>query len=195
MRTRALLAVASALLVGAASQASATKIDTLDGKKVKKVVSITQTRQTTKDNLTVGDPTDAQVLSCQQGITCNKLDFIYKPAKGVNGDITVYSYWYFLMTTDVDIYLTDGKTLLGRCGGEQGNVRHFDVPASALKSGKKYTAIAWFSHSSGEGLTLEVDMPKRVVPKYEVDGYPAPSPVPAGAPHIPSGVRLDGGCA
>jgi hypothetical protein len=191
MRVRALIAVATAVLVGAATQASA-KIDTLDGKKVKKVVSITQTRQ---NAATVGDPDEAAVLTCRQGIDCNRLNFLYNPAKGVKGNITVFAQWYFAVTTDVDIYLVGAGKVLGKCGGEMGNERHFDVPASALKPGKVYTAIAWFSHSTGEGLTLEVDMPTKTVKSYEVEGNPAPSPVPAGAPPIPSSVRVDGACS
>ena len=187
MRTRVLVAVVGALLVAAAGQASA-KVDTLDGKKVKKVVSITQTRQ---GAATVGDPDESKIASCRQGIDCNRLDFIYKPAKGVKGDITVFAEWYFIGSTDVDIYLLDGAKLLGRCGGEMGNERHFDVSAKSLKPGKKYTAVAWFSHSSGEGLTLEVDMPTKTVAPYETEGD---SPAP-GAPKVPHTVRVDGACS
>ncbi|MDQ1688348.1 MAG: hypothetical protein QOK42_1323 [Frankiaceae bacterium] len=191
MRVRALIAVATAVLVGAATQASA-KIDTLDGKKVKKVISITQTRQ---NAATVGDPDEAKVIGCRQGIDCNRLDFIYKPAKGVKGNITVFAQWYFVGTTDVDIYLVGAGKVLGKCGGEMGNERHFDVAASALKPGKAYTAIAWYSHSTGEGLTLEVDMPTKTVKPYEAQGSPAPAPVPSSVPPIPNTVRVDGACS
>jgi hypothetical protein len=190
MRTRALLALSSALMLALATQASA-KVETLDGKKTKKVVSITQTRQ---NAATVGDPTDAQVAGCRNGIDCNRLDFVYKPAKGVKGDITVFAQWYFAGTTDVDIYLLAGSKVLGRCGGEMGNERHFDVAAKALKPGTRYTAVAWYSHSTSEGLTLEVDMPTKTVPAYEVQGSPAPSPVPSSVPPIPNTVRVDGSC-
>jgi hypothetical protein len=190
MRIRTLIAVSSALLVAAATQASA-KIDTLDGKKVKKVVSITQTRQ---GAATVGDPDESKIATCRQGIDCNRLDFIYKPAKGVKGDITVFAQWYFAGTTDVDIYLLGAGKILGKCGGEMGNERHFDVSAKALKPGKVYTAIAWFSHSSGEGLTLEVDMPTKTVKPYETVGNPNPAPVPSSVPPVPHTVRIDGAC-
>lgn len=158
MRSRRfMLPVVAVLTLGAVLPADAGP-KVLDGKKVKQVVSISEIPAATAN--VPNDPTDAQVLACKIKTECNRLDFVFKPAKGVKGDLTVMTKWYFPTTTDVDLYLVGAGKIVGRCASYLGNQRFIQVPGASLKAGKVYTAIAYYAHSSGETLTLQVDMPQ-----------------------------------
>jgi hypothetical protein len=167
MRTRSTVvaAVAAGLIMTVIGPALAAKPVVLDGKKKTKVVSITQT-PSVASNFVPGDPTDAQVLACKEKTQCDRLDFVYAPAKGVKGDMTVFSKWYFPTTTNVDLYLVSGSKILASCTGNIGNERYIQVPAKTLKSGGVYTAIAYTTRSTGEGLTLEAAMPSVQIAQF-----------------------------
>ena len=157
----AVAATASISLVCSAQAAT----PVLDGKKKTKVVSISQT-PSLASNFVPGDPTPAQVVGCKEKTQCDRLNFVYAPAKGVKGDMTLFTKWYFPSTTDVDLYLLAGSNIIASCTGNLGNERYIQIAAKTLKPGKVYTAIAYTTRSTGEGLTLEAAMPSVAISEF-----------------------------
>lgn len=150
----ALAAIWALALAGAPASAGP---DVLDGKRKTKVASIVEIPTATF--VTASDPTDAQVLGCTANVQCGKLDFLYKPARGVKGDLTVMATWFYPTVTDVDLYLVGAGKILARCASTLGNRRFAQLKAASLKPGRTYTIVAFYAHSVGETLTIQASMP------------------------------------
>jgi len=152
-RTTLLAAGLAALVAAIPAQADFTPV--LDGKKIKRVVL--------KEDATRGaiaaDPTDAQVVACKPKLECGRLEFIYKPARGVTADLGVSVHWFYPFASDVDLYLLQGKKVVARCASMSGNTRRFVVPRSSLRPGGRYTAVMFYSHSFGEKSNMVVSLP------------------------------------
>lgn len=140
--TAAIAATVAGVLAPVAAHADKTPV--LDGKKT----TMVETHQSaTRAAPAPSGPTDAQVVQCSPA-ECDRMPFIYKPAKGVKSDLGLTAYWYWPETTRVDLFLLSGSTILARCVDKVGNTRHLVYPAKQLKPGKVYTALMYYSYSA-----------------------------------------------
>jgi hypothetical protein len=204
MRARLLLALgAAALIAGATVPASASGgAVTLDGKKNK---GWTLDQAVTTQNNVVGD--QAGSLVAQAGPTfggvactpprCYKKTFVFKPAKGVKGDLVVKAKWT-TPASDYDVYLypakADENSYIANCGGSASNGEVMVVPFNAMKSGKTYTLVINFQQSYNDTLTGSVTFPStftsKVAPLYTVDD--STGAATGGVPITHTGCAVDG---
>ena len=149
-------AVAAALVAMAAVAAPHAQAGppVLDGKKVKKLSVIAEAAP----GAAAVDPTPEQVASCAPP-ACARIDFVYKPAKGVTSPLTVTERNFWAGLGDEDIYLMQDKTVVASCTGTLSNARYISVPPSKLKPGATYTAVMYFSHEIGESTSMNVELP------------------------------------
>lgn len=167
MRIRLLgaTAVLAALAVALPSAQAATPV--LDGKKVKKLtLSATSTAQSNDADLITGAPSivtgrSVDRVDCKAP-RCAVLNFVYKPAKGVKGDVLLTLTWG-ATTSDFDLFFAtqerSGRTEVASCGGSAGTTEKVFVPAKMLKAGKTYALVADFYRTPGEKVTGTVQMP------------------------------------
>lgn len=158
VRTGVVMAVLTAMVFSLHAEA-ATKV--LDGKKTKKIDVVSDVPR----GFATTDPSNSQVVGCKIKTQCSRLDFVYKPARGVAGDLTVLTKWFYPAATDVDLYLVSAGKVMASCIGQVSNERVIQMSHTKMKYGAKYTAVAFYSHSVGETLTLEVDMPQVKIPE------------------------------
>jgi hypothetical protein len=149
---------AAALLAVLAPAAHAEKVPVLDGKGTK---TLSLRHDTTRGAGAPNGPTDAQVLSCGQA-DCGRLDFLYKPGKGVKRDLGMQLSWYYAGATRIDLFLVGGGKVVARCAGSVANTRYLLVPGAALKSGQRYTAVMYYDYSFGEKGVVTVTLPAHV---------------------------------
>lgn len=154
MRRTVLLAAVAVAVALAVPHASAGPT-VLDGKKV---TNLKAQQESPTDAVGVADPAIADVIACDIP-RCGKISFVYQPAKGVTAPLSVRHKQFYIGTTDTDLYLLEGKTVVASCTGYVSNARYLQVPASKLKAGKTYTAVMYFSHSTGETVRMDVDLP------------------------------------
>lgn len=163
---RALPLIAVAAVVALAAPQASAGATVLDGRKV---TNLKTQQESPTDAVGVQDPSAADVVKCDFP-RCGRIDFVYKPAKGVTAPLSVRHKQFYIGTTDTDLYLLDGKTVVASCTGYVSNARYLQVPASKLKPGTTYTAVMYFSHSSGETVRMDVDLPgKEARPAQNVD--------------------------
>ena len=156
MRAPAAALVAVSLLVaGAGASSAAAPPPVLDGKKVKNLKVV---QESPTDAVGVADPAPADVAACQAP-RCARVDFVYKPAKGVKAPLSVHHKQFYVATTDTDLYLMQGTQVVAACTGMVSNARYVQVEAAKLKPGSTYSAIMYYSHSTGETTTMNVDLP------------------------------------
>ena len=151
---RSLLVAAAAALALAAPHASAGD-PVLDGKKVK---NLNVTQEAPTDAVGVADPSSADVAKCAPP-RCARVTFVYKPAKGVKAPVSVSHKQFYIASTDTDLYLLQGSTVVAACTGIVSNARYLQVAPEALKPGTTYTAVMYYSHSTGETTRMDVNMP------------------------------------
>lgn len=158
--TAATIAGALALSVSGAQAAA----PTLDGKKIKvltmKAVGAAQDHDSAFVTGSAG--LDPERVDCAMP-RCARLDFIYKPAKGVKGDVAFELKWT-VPASDIDLYVAeiakDGSaTELAACGASVGTSEKVFLASSNFKAGKKYALIADFYRTANEAVTGTVTMP------------------------------------
>lgn len=158
MRRLLLPLLAACVLIPLSGAANAKdKTPVLDGKKTTYVsVQIGAARGVPAPQ----GPTDAQVLSCTP-TTCARMPFIYSPAKGVPRDLGLSLGWYYEASSRLDLFLVGpGNKILVRCGSRLGNTRRVVVPATQLKPGAVYTAVAFYDYSvTADVFTLAATLP------------------------------------
>lgn len=154
MRTAA-AAAALSLLVAGATAAVAKPTPVLDGKKV---THLDAKAESPTDAVGVEDPAMEDVAGCQPP-RCTRIPFVYQPAKGVKAPLSVSHKQFYVGTTDSDLYLLKGKEVVASCTGYVSNARYLQVAFGVLKPGVTYTAVVYYSHSTGETVTMDVDFP------------------------------------
>lgn len=165
MKTRLVTATA---LVGAvaafAGSASAAPAPVLDGKKTKVLtLKATGAAQSNDTSLVTGSAgLDGERVECAPP-RCARMDFTYKPAKGVKGDVMFEATWTN-PASDVDLYVaaldkSGFPTQIGSCGSSIGTSEKVFLDASSFKSGKKYALIVDFYRTANEAVTATATMP------------------------------------
>jgi hypothetical protein len=158
MRTHLALALGAAVLVGAASvpsQAAGTPV--LDGKKVKTIV------RTGSGGLQDNDADNASLATANRADCaaprCLRLDFVYKPAAGVKGNVLFKVTWTN-PASDFDLYVaSDKRAQLAACGGPGGMGEALVLSGKTLKYGKRYTLVVDFFRSVNDTATATVQFP------------------------------------
>jgi hypothetical protein len=158
MRPRHLVALATAALAAATSVPShAAGITTLDGKRVRKIV------RTASGGLQDNDADNASTAAANRADCamprCYRLDFVYKPAAGVKGNVLFKITWTN-PASDFDLYVaTDKRGELAHCGGAGGLGEQLVLSGRTLKPGKRYTLVADFFRSVNDTVTATVEFP------------------------------------
>ena len=163
MKTRL---VSAAALVGAlavslsGAQAAATPV--LDGKKVTTLsVEATPAAQSNDKDLASIDGPERVACSAPR---CVRLPFVYKPAKGVKGNLAFSATWS-VPAEDYDLYVAeiakDGSaTEIAHCGATVGTSEKIQLGTDAFKPGKTYALIIDFYRASGsQKVTGKVSFP------------------------------------
>ncbi|HEU0130884.1 MAG TPA: hypothetical protein VFQ85_07840 [Mycobacteriales bacterium] len=204
MRARLLLALGSAALVAAAtvpSHAAGTVV--LDGKKVK---GWKFNQAVTTQNNAVGDQAGSIVgplgptfggAACTPP-RCYKKSFVFKPAKGVKGDLVVKAKWGN-PGSDYDLYLYPSGAAengyIANCGGSASTGEVMVVPGTKLKYGKTYTLVVNFQQSYNDSLTGSLAFPAKFSTKaaqfYSIDDATATG-LTDGQPLAHTGCAMDG---
>jgi hypothetical protein len=163
MRTRVLLVAAAAVTLGLTLTSANAAPPTLDGKKVKTVtLTAVGPQQDHDSDFVTGFAGGPARVDCTAP-RCARKDFIYKPAKGVKGDVMFEAKWT-LPAADIDLYVAevakDGSpSELAHCGAAAGTSEKIFVDSSSLKSGKRYAIILDFYRTANESVTATATMP------------------------------------
>lgn len=153
---KALLAVAAAVAALLTAPHALAAPPVLDGKKS---ANLNVTQEAPTDAVGVTDPAIADVAKCDIP-RCGRIDFVYKPVGAAKkAPLSIKHKQFYVGTTDTDLYLLQGSTVIASCTGFVSNARYLQVPASKLVAGKTYSAIMYFSHSTGETVRMDVDLP------------------------------------
>lgn len=164
MKTRLLTAatLAGALALTLTGAEAATP--TLDGKKVKVLtLKATASAQDHDSDFVTGSAgLDPERVACTPP-RCARLDFVYKPAKGVAGNILFEAKWT-VPAEDMDLYVAEidkygDATELASCGASAGTSEKVFVDRSLLKAGHKYAMIVDFYRTANESVTATATMP------------------------------------
>jgi hypothetical protein len=165
MRSRLVLAVAalSAIAVTAPAALAGPAAPVMDGKKVKKLTLSAMTTAQSNDTILATEVVNgSERMSCD-ATKCAVLPFVYKPAKGVKGDVMFTINWA-TPGSDFDLYAVSidkngDRTQLGTCGGSVGQTEKVFLSSDNFKPGKTYALLAYFFRTPGEKLTGTVEMP------------------------------------
>ena len=151
-----------ASLAVAHSGAQAATPPTLDGKKVKTLTATFSPKQQDNDadiaSITSSDRTECAATRC------GRLPFVFKPAKGVKGNVAFTINWS-VPGQDFDLYVAeiakDGSySQLESCGTFAGTSEKIQLPGSDFKPGKKYALVADYYRATGtDKLTATVAFP------------------------------------
>lgn len=160
--------VTAATIVGALalsmSGAQAAPAKVLDGKKVKvltlKAVGAPQDHDSAFVTGSAG--LDPERVECAMP-RCARMDFVYKPAKGVRGDLAFAANWT-VPAADIDLYVAeiakDGSASeLASCGASVGTSEKIFLDRTNFKPGKRYAVIVDFYRTANEAVTATVTMP------------------------------------
>ena len=151
MKTRLIAAagLAGALALALPSAQAGTAV--LDGKKVQKLtLEASPTAQSNdKDLASLSGP---ERVACTAP-RCARLPFVYKPAKGVTGNLAFVASWS-IPAEDYDLYVAelakDGSASeIAHCGAAAGTSEKIELAPDAFKAGKTYALIIDFYRSSG----------------------------------------------
>ena len=163
MRTRLVLTAATVAALGLTLSGAQAAVPTLDGKNVK-VLTLkgVGAPQSNDPDFVTGAAGGPERVACQPP-RCARLDFVYKPAKGVKGDVAFEAKWT-TPVADIDLYVAeiakDGSaTQLGTCGTFGGTSEKIFLDSSNFKSGKKYAMIIDFYRTANETVTATATMP------------------------------------
>ena len=161
MKTRTLLAtaVAGTLAFGLSGAEAATP--TLDGARTK-TVTLKATGAPQTNDADYASLEDSNRLNCKMP-RCARVDFVWKPAKGVSGNVAFKATWA-VPVADIDLYVgavgKDGSVSeLGSCGATAGTQEQVYLPSSAFKAGKKYAMIVDFYRTAATEVTATATMP------------------------------------
>lgn len=165
MRRRLVLSVAASAAVAIAAPAAlaGTGPATLDGVKVKKLtLTATSTAQSNDSDLVTDSVTGNDRMACQAP-RCAVLPFVYKPAKGVKGDV-MFTLTWATPGSDFDLYVVSidkhgDRSQLAQCGGSAGQSEKVFLTADSFKAGRTYGLLADFYRTPGEKVTGTVEMP------------------------------------
>ena len=165
MRNRFVLAVAalSAIAVTAPAALADPAAPVMDGKKVKKLTLTATTTAQSNDSILVTEAASgSERMSCDAS-KCAVLPFVYKPAKGVKGDVMFTINWG-TPGSDFDLYAVSidkngERTELGTCGGSTGQTEKVFLSSDNFRPGKTYALLAYFFRTPGEKVTGTVEMP------------------------------------
>ena len=152
MRLRlAAVGAASGLALSVSGAHAATPV--LDGKKV--TVLKAETTAATQDNETAlkDDVAGVERVSCAMP-KCSRLPFVFKPAKGVKGNVAFTVTWT-LPVEDYDLYVAeidkDGTaSQIATCGATVGTSERVELPSDTFKPGKTYALITYNFRSTGQ---------------------------------------------
>ncbi len=157
MKRPLIMAIALVAVVVVATQSFAGDV-VLDGSKVKNLKLVAEAPT---GAVGVSDPAPADVAKCDIP-RCGRISFVYRPTGATkSAAVSVNHKQFYVGTTDTDLYLLQGTTVVAACTGKMSNARYLQVPASKLKAGTTYTAVMYFSHSSGETVRMDVDLPAK----------------------------------
>jgi hypothetical protein len=165
MRKRLVLTAAAfaalALAVPAALASSGPAV--LDGKKITKLTLTAAATAQSNDAALVTDLADGTDRMACQSPRCAVLPFVYKPAKGVKGDVA-FSLTWGTPGSDFDLYVVSidkhgDRTQLASCGASAGQSEKIFLTADNFKAGKTYGLLADFYRTPGETVTGTVQMP------------------------------------
>jgi hypothetical protein len=158
MRLTHLVALATAALAAATAVPShAAGVATLDGKRVRKIVRTASggLQDNDADNASTADVNRADCAMPR----CYRLDFVYKPAAGVKGNVLFKITWTN-PASDFDLYVaTDKRGDLAHCGGFGGLGEQLVLSGKTLKAGKHYSLVADFFRSVNDTVTATVEFP------------------------------------
>lgn len=161
--------LAGALAVMTTGAGAATP-KTLDGKKVKKLTLVASGGTQDHDETNVTEALDAPDRADCAPPRCAKLPFVWKPAKGVKGDV-MFTITWSNPATDYDLYVAevarDGSTstLDGQsCGGTGGTSEKVFVTKDKFKPGKTYAMVVDFYRSVNDTVngTVEMGVPSTI---------------------------------
>ena len=163
MRTRLL---ATALVCGglALSQTAQAATASLDGKKVKKLTATFSPGAQDNDPDFVLDSVKPKDRVACDTSRCGTLPFVYKPAKGVKGDL-VFTITWTVPGQDFDLYVVEyakdgSRSQLATCGSFAGTSEKVVVPSTDLKPGKKYGLLVDYYRTAGtDKVTGTVEFP------------------------------------
>jgi hypothetical protein len=139
---------------------------TLDGKKVKKLTLTASGGTQHHEDDFVTEQTASELPDHGDCVSprCAKLPFVYKPARGVNGNVMFTITWTQPLS-DFDLYVAqinrDGSTstLEGQnCGSATGTSEKVFVPKSVFRPGKTYALVVDFFRSVDDTVTGTVEM-------------------------------------
>ena len=153
--------LAGALVVALPSAQAGTAV--LDGKKVTTLtMESTPTAQTHDETFVTELPGGPERVSCT-GTRCARLPFVFKPAKGVTGNLAFTIAWS-VPVEDYDLYVAeiakDGSaTEIAHCGTSGGTTEKLELGSDAFKSGKTYALIVDFYRSVGQKVTSKISFP------------------------------------
>ena len=135
----------------------------LDGKKVK-VLTLTAVgaAQDHDSDFVTGQLGAPERVACVAP-RCARLPFVYKPAKGVKGDVAFAVTWT-VPAADIDLYVAEiakdgSSSQLAACGASSGTSEKIFLPASSFKPDKSYALIADFYRTANETVKASVTMP------------------------------------
>lgn len=148
-------ALAGGLLVSMSGAHAAPPV--MDGKKVK-VLS-----KTGVGPATTAQPTDFDEILCDDPTKCLTLPFIYKPAKGVKGDLKFTATWTN-PAADFDLYVVEvdpkkkTETRVGVCGGFPLAKEVVFLPAKELRAGRIYRMVVGYYLPLGDTVNAKVEI-------------------------------------
>ena len=163
MKTRLITAatLAGALAVSVSGAQAGTAV--LDGKKVTKITMETTATAQANDAVLKEDLDGKERVACTLP-RCARLPFVFKPAKGVTGNLAFTLSWA-LPGEDYDLYVAelakDGSaTELAHCGASAGTTEKIELGTDSFKAGKTYALIVWNYHATGtQKVTSTVTFP------------------------------------
>ncbi|MFN2540128.1 MAG: hypothetical protein ABR549_18525 [Mycobacteriales bacterium] len=153
MSIRRVLAIAvlgSVALANAGAQAAGPP--TLDGKKTKTLSATFSPKAQDNDKDFFGTSSDRTECSPDR---CGRLPFVFKPAKGMKGNIAFTVTWS-VPGEDFDLYVAqiakDGSySELTSCGAGAGTSEKVLLSSRDLTSGRKYALVVDFYRATGAG--------------------------------------------
>ena len=101
-------------------------------------------------------------LTCESP-KCMVLPFVYRPAKGVKGDLMFTVQWTNPLS-DMDLYVVEvdtkkkTETQIAVCGGFPGAKERVFIPAKDLRSGRTYKLVVNYYLSLNETVTGKVEI-------------------------------------
>ncbi|MCA1822838.1 MAG: hypothetical protein ABR520_06780 [Mycobacteriales bacterium] len=168
MRTRVAAAVAATLALLPIAQSHAGG-PVLDGKKRTKIEwTGTMTPQQNVTTVMGYDPTTCTPADCAVK------GFVFKPAKGVTGNILFAIKWT-IPNEDVDLFIIDAKGgIVAQCAGFGGTGEALILPQDTLVAGKSYQAVAHYFLTAQDTVKGIVEFPTAETTNFK--GVPQPDP-------------------